>query len=118
MRRPRDRTAMDPGTESARLAPKRIASRPASTDMQDSDVDGPHTTGMHRTSYRLHTPELRPNPPATGRASSFSPISLAFFSKRSTDLSLSLYSSFFPFAAILFFFFLDLNVYQLPLQMC
>ncbi|EGI60394.1 hypothetical protein G5I_11372 [Acromyrmex echinatior] len=44
------------GTESARLAPKRIASRPASTDMQDSGVDGPRTTGMHRTSYRLHTP--------------------------------------------------------------
>ncbi|TGZ37309.1 hypothetical protein DBV15_07918 [Temnothorax longispinosus] len=41
------------GTESARLAPKCIASRPASTDMQDSGVDGPHTTGMHRTSYRL-----------------------------------------------------------------
>lgn len=45
--------------------------------MQDSGVDGPHTTGMHRTSYRLHTlssllPDSSPPPFASRpRASRF-----------------------------------------------
>ncbi|KYN02521.1 hypothetical protein ALC62_06671 [Cyphomyrmex costatus] len=98
------------GTESARLAPKRIASRPASTDMQDSGVDGPHTTGMHRTSYKLHTPSPgAPGPLAPARASSFtflSPLpSQALSLSLSLSLSLFLAHSLSQFSAVIPLFF-------------
>lgn len=94
---------------------KRIASRPASTDMQDSGVDGPHTTGMHRTSYRLHTPFPRcPGPRASARASSFaflSPSSPPSIFPSPDSLFLSLFLRRYPpflFAA----FFLPLTSYH------
>ncbi|KYN31416.1 hypothetical protein ALC56_14297 [Trachymyrmex septentrionalis] len=119
------------GTESARLAPKRIASRPASTDMQDSGVDGPHTTGMHRTSYRLHTPSPgAPEPLAPARASSFT--FLPPSPSRALSLSLSLshththkikkththtYTPLCRYSPFLFAAFFA-TAYQLPLRTC
>lgn len=98
-----------PGTESARLAPKCIASRPASTDMQDSGVDGPHTTGMRRTSYRPHTPS--PGPPGSGSGTRLFFFHLSPSVKPCRSLSFSLVSPFHPsflFAA----FFLPLTSYH------
>ncbi|KYN15114.1 hypothetical protein ALC57_12656 [Trachymyrmex cornetzi] len=103
------------GTESARLAPKRIASRPASTDMQDSGVDGPHTTGMHRTSYRLHTPSPdAPEPLAPARASSFTFLPPSPSRALSLSLSLSSLCRYSPFLLAAFF----ATAYQLPLGTC
>lgn len=71
--------------------------------MQDSGVDGPHTTGMHRTSYRPHT--LSPDAPAPGtRFFFFFPLSPSLHPDH-ISLSLSLISlpvSSFSFLAAFF----------------
>lgn len=96
-----------PATESARLAPKCIASRPASTDMQDSGVDGPHTTGMHRTSYRLHTPS--PGAPTPWLRHAL----LLLLSPFSLLITWSIFLSPRP-SAVIFLFFSRPSSYHLP----